>query len=207
MFTAAIKHLRDHDPVLRRIIDRGAVPDFAPHTDYYQELTSSIIGQQLSVKAAASINKRFVELFDTFPSPEQILTKNIDELRTAGLSGAKARYVQDLARHIIDGKITFNDFDQMSNEEIARELTRVKGIGEWTAHMFLIFCMGRQDVLPIGDLGIRNGTKTLYGLTSLPTPDQVREIAKQQHWHPYESVASWYVWEALDNAPKKDSPL
>lgn len=206
MFTAAIKHLRDHDPMLRSVIDHSPAPNFAPHTDYYQELTSSIIGQQLSVKAAASINRRFTELFDGFPAPEQILSKDIEELRTAGLSRPKARYIQDLARHIVEGNINFDTFDKKSNETIVLELTQIKGIGEWTAHMFLMFCMGRQDILPTGDLGIRNGIRAIYNLASLPTPDEVRKVAEQNNWHPYESVASWYVWAALDNAPKKDSP-
>lgn len=203
MFTAAIAHLRGNDPILREVIDHSPLPGFAPHTDYYRELTSSIIGQQLSVRAAASINKRFIELFNSFPSPEQIMTKSIDELRTAGLSAAKARYVQDLAQHIVDGRLSFENFDTLSNDSITETLTQVKGIGEWTAHMFLMFCMGRQDVLPVGDLGIRSGIKILYNLPSLPTPDEVRKIAKEYHWHPYESVASWYVWHALDNAPKR----
>jgi DNA-3-methyladenine glycosylase II len=104
---------------------------------------------------------------------------------------------QDLALHVLDGSVVLDKFDDFTNEEIITELTVVKGIGEWTVHMFLIFCMGRSDVLPVGDLGIKNGIRKLYGLQSQTTPDDITRIAAQNHWHPYESVASWYVWQSL----------
>jgi DNA-3-methyladenine glycosylase II len=196
----AARHLSVSDPSLAKVIANAPLPTFTPHTDYYQALVNSIIGQQLSVKAAATIKQRFVDLFDgQFPSPEQILARDIEQLRGVGLSRPKAGYIQDLARHILGGSVRF---DTLSNEEIISELTTVKGIGEWTVHMFLLFCMGRLDVLPTGDLGIRSGIKKLYRLEQLPTPDEVRSIAAKNHWHPYESVASWYVWHSLDNAPK-----
>jgi DNA-3-methyladenine glycosylase II len=191
------------DPVLKPLIKRYGLCTIRPHKDYYRELVESIVGQQLSVKAAASINRRFVELFGgTFPEPSAILDKSVEELRTAGLSGAKANYVRDLALHVIDAKLEFERFDKLSNEEIMSELVAVKGIGEWTAHMFLMFCMGRLDILPVGDLGIRTGVMKLYGLSELPTPDKIREICVGFQWHPYESVASWYIWQSLDNEPK-----
>ena len=190
------------DLVLAPLIERYGLCSIRPHTDYYRELVESIIGQQLSVKAAASINRRFLELFEnSFPKPSAILGKPVEELRTAGLSNAKARYVQDLARHVIDGKVEFERFNALSNDQIISELVAVKGIGEWTAHMFLMFCMGRLDILPVGDLGIRSGIIKLYGLKSLPTPDEIREISVKFSWHPYESIASWYVWQSLDNKP------
>lgn len=171
-----------------------------PHSDYYRELVESIIGQQLSVKAAATINRRFVDLFDgTFPTPAVILNKTVEELRAVGLSNAKAKYVQDLAQHVLDDKIEFEKFDSLGNEEIMNELLPVKGIGEWTAQMFLMFCMGRLDVLPVSDLGIRSGVKILYSLDILPTPEEIKAIAKKGGWHPYESIASWYIWQSLDN--------
>ena len=139
-------------------------PSFEKHTNYYQELVSSIISQQLSVKAAAAIEGRFKALFDgKFPSPEQILEHDIEEYRAVGLSRPKARYIQDLALKVIEGEVAFDSLDSLSNEEIIAELTKVKGIGEWTVHMFLMFCMARLDVLPHGDLGIRNGITKLYG--------------------------------------------
>lgn len=191
------------DPVLSGVIATAPLPTFVPHTNYYKALVNSIIGQQLSVKAAATIKQRFVDLFGgSFPSPEQIITRDIEELRGVGLSRPKAGYVQDLARHILDGSVQFSTLDQLSNDDIVTELTAVKGIGEWTVHMFLLFCMGRLDVLPTGDLGVRSGIKKLYGLDELPTPDTMREMALKNNWHPYESVASWYIWHSLDNAPK-----
>lgn len=191
------------DSVMAPLIKTFGPCTIRPHKDYYRELVESIIGQQLSVKAAASINRRFLELFGgIFPEPAAILNKSIEELRSAGLSGAKAGYIQDLAQHVLDGKLKFELFDTLSNEEIIHELVAVKGIGEWTAHMFLMFCMGRLDILPVGDLGIRTGIMKLYGFKTLPTPAEIREISVKFNWHPYESVASWYVWQSLDNAPK-----
>lgn len=200
----AAAYLRSHDPFLATIIDATAAhPPFVAHTNYYHELASSIISQQLSVKAAATIEGRFKALFGgAFPEPEQILTKDTEELRAVGLSYQKAGYIQDLARHILDGSVRFDTLDQLSNADIITELTKVKGIGEWTVHMFLIFCMGRLDVLPTGDLGIRTGIMRLYNLDTLPKPDDIRLIAEQHQWHPYESVASWYIWQSLDNMPK-----
>lgn len=199
----AIHHLQAHDPILTEVIETAATPDLTPHQDYYRALVESIIGQQLSVKAAASINNRFVALFDNvFPTPEKIIMRDIEELRSAGLSRPKARYIQDLAHHIIDGSLVFDSLDELSNDEIVTKLTQVKGIGEWTAHMFLMFCMARLDVLPTGDLGIRNGITQLYNLPTAASPDDVERIATENNWAPYQSVASWYIWESLDNAPK-----
>jgi DNA-3-methyladenine glycosylase II len=198
----ASDHLAASDLKLAPLIAVTGPCTIKPHRHYYSELINSIISQQLSVKAAASIERRFKDLFGGhFPEPESIISKSIEELRSCGLSGAKANYIRDLANHILDGKLKFNRFDTMSNEEIASELTAVKGIGEWTAHMFLIFCMGRLDVLPTGDLGIRNGIKALYGLNTVPTPAQVKIISQEMGWHPYESVACWYIWHGLDNTP------
>ena len=200
---AAADHLQARDKVLSSVIAKYGLCNIEPHTDYYRELVESIVGQQLSVKAARAIRAKFVNLFGgEFPSPEAILMTPPDELRAAGLSWAKVKYIQDLAQHVLDGKIKFDQFDTLSNEEIIKELVDVKGIGEWTAHMFLMFCMGRLDVLPVGDLGIKNGIRALYSLKNMPTPDQIIKLAKKNHWHPYESAASWYVWASLDNKPK-----
>jgi DNA-3-methyladenine glycosylase II len=197
----AVQHLAKHDPVLAPIIKQVGPCTITPHTDYYWELIDSIISQQLSVKAATSIERRFQELFGSeTPAPEAILAKSIDELRAVGLSRPKAGYIRDLAQNIIDGTVKFDRLNSQTDEEITSELTAVKGIGEWTAHMFLIFCMGRLDVLPVGDLGIRNGIRTLYGFENLPTPEEITELATKNHWHPYASVASWYIWQSLNNA-------
>jgi DNA-3-methyladenine glycosylase II len=199
----ALAHLQKADVRMAALIDTYPKPEFKKHANYYHELVDSIISQQLSVKAARTIEGRFKNLFGgSFPSPEQILEKDVEELRAVGLSRPKARYIQDLAVKIIDGSVSFDTIDDLSNNEIIAELTKVKGIGVWTVHMFLMFCMARLDVLPSGDLGIRNGIAKLYGLDQPPTEHDVELIAEQNGWHPYESVASWYVWQSLDNTPK-----
>jgi DNA-3-methyladenine glycosylase II len=198
----AANYLAEHDNVLAPVIAEVGICTIRPHRNYYQELVESIISQQLSVKAADSILKRFIALFDgKFPSPEQILTKDAESFRGVGFSYAKGRYVLDLAQHVVNGKIKFDHLDKLSNEEIIKELTAVKGIGEWTVHMFLMFCMGRLDVVAHGDLGIKNGIRKLYGLAEAPMPQQIIDLAEKNHWHPYESVACWYVWQSLKNAP------
>jgi len=198
----AAKHLSKADPVLAPAIAAHGLCTIRPNTNYYQELVDSIISQQLSVHAARSIEQRFRDLFGGhFPAPEEILTKDVETLRGLGFSRAKAAYVLDLAQHVVDGRVRFDHLDGLSNDEVIAELVPVKGIGTWTAHMFLMFCMGRTDVLPVGDLGIRNGIRKLYDLADAPTPEQVTELAAKNGWHPYESVASWYIWQSLDNAP------
>lgn len=199
--TKAMAHLSRHDHQLAPLITRYGLPTFIPHQNYYQSLVESIISQQLSVKAAATILRRFRELFPEthFPTPADILAKDSDAYRAVGLSRQKASYIKDLATKVSDATVRFDELSQRSNDEIVQELTKVKGVGVWTVHMFLIFCMGRLDVLPIGDLGIRNGMRALYAID--PTPEAMRATAIAHHWHPYESVASWYVWRSLENTP------
>jgi DNA-3-methyladenine glycosylase II len=196
-------YLQKTDRVLNPVITAKGPVTIWPHHNYYEALVGSIISQQLSVKAAASINNRFLGLFgDSFPEPAAILQKDIEELRGSGLSRPKARYIQDLAEQIIAGHIEFKKLDQLSNADIITKLTAVKGIGEWTVHMFLMFCMGRLDVLAYGDLGIRVGIRELYALDTLPTPEEVKELAEKHHWHPYETIACWYIWASRDNKPE-----
>lgn len=199
----AAEHLSKSDPFLSPVIPRLGYCTIVPHQDYYRSLVDSIIGQQLSVKAADSIKRRFRDLFGKdFPEPSAILARSLDDLRTAGLSLPKARYIQDLAAHVESGTVRFDRIAQQSNEDIIRELTAVKGIGEWTAHMFLMFCVGRTNILPVGDLGIQNSIQRLYGLEARPLPAEMRAIAAQYQWEPYESIASWYLWESLDTLPQ-----
>lgn len=200
---SGVDHIRAKDAHLAPLVNAFGLPTFSPHANYYQELVESIISQQLSVKAAATINRRFVDLFGHFPTPEEILGKDFDELRNAGLSGQKTGYIRDLAQHVLDGNVRFDHLDTLPNDEIIAELTAVKGIGEWTVHMFLMFCMGRLDVLAYGDLGVRTGIMRLYELDALPDKKTVESIAKGHAWHPYASIACWYVWKSLDNEPKK----
>ncbi|HET6622486.1 MAG TPA: DNA-3-methyladenine glycosylase [Candidatus Saccharimonadales bacterium] len=199
---AADKHLKASDPVLRPIIERAGPCNIRPHRNYYWELVDSIISQQLSVKAAATIERRFQELFDSeVPTPEQILTSSVENLRTVGLSRPKAGYILDLAEHVSSGKLKFDKFDDMSDEAIAKVLIDVKGIGQWTADMFLMFCMARPNVLPVGDLGIRNSIRSLYSFDHLPDATDIEAIAERYDWAPYRSIASWYIWQNLDNTP------
>jgi DNA-3-methyladenine glycosylase II len=199
---SGVEHLKQVDPALRVVIESAPLPTFTPHTKYYQELVESIISQQLSVKAASTILKRFKELFSSdFPSPEEILDQDIETFRGVGLSRQKATYIQDLARKVLDGTVKFNHLDSLSNQEVIDELVQIKGVGVWTVHMFLMFCMGRLDVLPVGDLGIKNGIQKLYNLPERPDEARMLEIAQQNNWHPYETIASWYVWHLLDNKP------
>lgn len=195
----ATAYLQKVDSYLGSVITEIGPCTLHPHTNYYQALVESIIGQQLSVKAAAAIRKRFLDLFDgDFPSPKSILQTSTEGLRAVGFSGAKANYVRDLAGHVENGQIKFDHLDSLGNEEIIKELVAVKGIGEWTAHMFLIFCMSRLDVLAHGDLGIRVGIKQLYKLPKLPTPKEVQTLARVKGWPPYNSVACWYIWRSLE---------
>lgn len=190
------------DPILANVIKNAPLPTLLPHQNYYQSLVESIISQQLSIKAAATILERFVALFPGgFPTPEEILDKDIETYRSVGLSRQKATYIVDLAQKVIDETIVFDQLDTLSNDDVIKELIQVKGVGVWTVHMFLMFCMGRLDVLPVGDLGIKNGIQRLYNFEDKPTETEMITLAQTNNWHPYESLASWYIWHSLNNKP------
>ena len=202
----AEEYLADADKKLAPIITASGPCRISPHTDHYGELVSNIVGQQLSTKAAYSIWQRVLGLFDgKMPTPEQLIKIDDQKLRDVGLSWAKVRYVKDLATHIIDGRLDINHIATMPNEQLIEQLTAVKGIGEWSAHMFMMFGLGRLDILPVGDLGIRKAVQSLYGLKELPSPERIIPIANENNWPPYESVASWYLWQSLDNNPDKQT--
>lgn len=203
--TSADEQLRRADPVLRALIDAGGPLRPEERTrgrpaDPYGALVRSIVGQQLSTKAARTIYERLCALFGGGPpSPEQLLAADHEALRAAGLSNAKATYLRDLARHVVDGSLELDRLDELSDEEIIAELTAVKGLGRWTAEMFLIFHLGRPDVLPVDDLGIRRAVERAYGLGGLPSADELRAIAEP--WRPQRTLACLYLWRSLDNAP------
>jgi DNA-3-methyladenine glycosylase II len=202
----AAGHLAEHDSKLAPIIKASGPCRIKPHTDHYGELAGSIVGQQLSSAAAGTIWRRVLELFDgKMPTPQQLIKIDDQKLRDVGLSWAKVRYVKDLAQHILDGRLDLDHIATMPNEQIIEQLTAVKGLGEWSAHMFMIFGLGRLDVLPTGDLGVRKAVMNLYGLKEMPDPTRMVTIANQNNWHPYESVAAWYCWQSLDNNPQKKS--
>jgi DNA-3-methyladenine glycosylase II len=166
----------------------------------FEALIRSIVYQQVSGKAAATIFARFRALFPgkKFPTPEIVAAMPLETLRSAGLSGQKASYILDLAEKFASGTVQHHRFKKMTNDEVIAHVTQVKGIGVWTAHMFLIFTLERLDVLPTGDLGIQKGFQIIYGLKKLPTPAQMEKLAKD--WREHASVASWYLWRAADAA-------
>ena len=199
---SAEKQLANADPIMAALISAHGPCQLLPHTDYYQQLVRSIIGQQLSVKAAATIYSRFLGLFDgIMPAPEQIITTEAENLRAIGCSYQKASYIHDLAQHILDGRLDLANIATMPNPEIIRQLVAVKGIGEWSAHMFMMFSIGRLDILPTGDLGVRKAMMLQYGLPELPKPAEMHKLALEKGWTPHQSVASWYLWRSLDNMP------
>lgn len=199
---AAQQHLSKSDPIIGELIERFGDCQLAPHTNYYGELVSAIIGQQLSEKAGATIYKRFLTLFDNqLPTPEQILAIDTEAVRAIGCSYSKVGYMKDLAQHIIDGRLDLAHIATLPNDVVIEQLVAVKGIGEWSAHMFMMFSLGRLDILPTGDLGIRKAMMNLYELSELPKPATMHEIALTHGWTPYQSVASWYLWQSLDNQP------
>jgi DNA-3-methyladenine glycosylase II len=190
--------------VLAKVIDEHGAIDMVPAhrrgREHYTALVRSIVGQQLSVKAASTIYGRLEAMFDGHPpTPEQILATDVDALRGVGLSRPKAGYLRSLAEHVRDGTLELDRFIEMPDDEVIAELTAVKGLGEWTAHMFLMFQLGRADVLPVGDQGIRNAVRKLYGLDAIPTPSELERIAEP--WRPWRTLACRYLWESLDNAP------
>jgi DNA-3-methyladenine glycosylase II len=200
------KHLAINDKKLAPIINASGPCRLKPHTDHYGELVGSIVGQQLSAKAAGAIWHRVLDLFGSkMPTPEQLIKVEDQKLRDVGLSWAKVKYVKDLAQHILDGRLDLEHISTMPNNQLIEQLTAVKGLGEWSAHMFMMFGLGRLDILPVGDLGIRKAMMNQYNLKELPAPATCITIANKNNWHPYESIASWYLWQSLDNSPQKQS--
>jgi 3-methyladenine DNA glycosylase/8-oxoguanine DNA glycosylase len=200
----ALSHLRYHDPELGLLIDRVGPfgLSLSGEATLFAALAEAIVYQQLSPKAAATIFARFCALFPGAPScptPEQVLEASIEQLRSAGLSGAKQRALDDLARRVVDGEVpTLAQTREMDDETIVERLTAVRGIGRWTAEMFLIFTLGRPDVLPADDYGLRRGFQVTFRTQTVPTRDEV--LRRGDRWSPYRSIASWYLWRALEVA-------
>jgi DNA-3-methyladenine glycosylase II len=205
----ALAHLRAADPVLGALIDRllPTVPPLARRRkrrpdDYYAGLVRTICGQQLSTRAANAIWLRLLAHFaGEPPTPQAILDADPEALRAAaGLSRAKVVYLRSLAEHVLGGSLELDRLDDLDDDTVIAELIAVKGIGEWSAHMFLMFQLARPDVLAPGDLGIRKGIQLTYGLDALPTPTEVIAIA--QAWRPYRTMACHYLWGAIDATPQ-----
>ena len=192
----AINHLRQSDRVLGEIIDEVGRYGIQYKPPTFHSLARSILFQQLSGKAASTIFGRLVAATSDPLSPEAVLKLAITDLRPLGVSQQKATYIRDLAERTAAGQIRFERLSRLTDEKIIAELTQVKGVGVWTVHMFLIFALRRPNVLPVGDLGIRNAIQRAYKLKKTPGPAEIARIAEP--WHPYCSVASWYLWRSLD---------
>ena len=204
MHDASIQHLRTVDPVLAAVIDRVGPCRLEPRREgtHFDALVRSIVYQQLSGKAASTILGRVHALYgNRSPTPAELLTTPDETLRAAGLSRQKLAYLKDLAVKVQNGDVPLasDAIDHLSDDEIIERLVRVKGIGRWTVHMFLLFRLGRPDVLPELDLGIQNAIRRAYRLRKQPGPKDVLRIGRK--WTPHASVASWYLWRLLDSAP------
>ena len=195
----AIRFLK-RDPKLTKIIERVGDYKIRKRNNHFATLVESIISQQLASSAAEAILRRFKKLYPKFPKPIQILNTKESLLRSAGLSKMKVGYLKDLARKIEDGKIKIKTLSKMNDDEIISQLTQVKGVGRWTAEMFLIFSLGREDIFPVGDLGLRKGVQMAFSLPQLPRPKEIEEIGMR--WKPYRSIATWYLWKRLQKFDK-----
>lgn len=196
----ARRHLGAADPALAALMRRTGPCLLRPTPHHFPTLLRSIVGQQLSGAAADTIWRRVCVRFANGHAPraEAILAAEEADLRAMGLSRAKVASVKDLAARVLDGRLDLRHLSRQSDEQVIASLVAVRGIGEWTAHMFMMFSLFRLDVLPTGDLGIRKGFQRLYGLAAMPTPDEMRAIALEKGWSPYRSVGSWYLWRLLE---------
>jgi DNA-3-methyladenine glycosylase II len=193
----AIRHLKARDPVLGSLIERVGPYRMEFREATFETLVRSIVFQQLSGKVARVIFDRLAKAMPQGRlTPAGVLSLRPERMRRLGLSRQKTAYIRDLARQTAKGKITFENLPELPDEQVIERLTAVKGIGVWTAQMFLIFALKRNNVLPTGDLGIRTAIKKTYSLPELPTPREIEGMARG--WHPYCTVASWYLWRSLD---------
>jgi DNA-3-methyladenine glycosylase II len=201
----AVATLREADPVMARLVDEHAAVvqrDLKRERpgDAYGALLRSIVGQQLSTKAARTIYGRMTEVFGGHaPTPRQLLAVDPKRIRAAGLSYGKISYLRDLAAHVEDGSLELERLPELPDEEVTAQLTAIKGLGQWTADMFMMFHLGRPDVLPVGDLGIRRAVQVEYRMRKLPDPKRLEKVARP--WRPYRTLACLFLWSSLDNNP------
>jgi DNA-3-methyladenine glycosylase II len=199
-----VRHLKRNDPVLAQIISRVGPVKFELDDDHYEVVVGSIIFQQLAGSAARAILNRFKQLYGgRLPSPREYLSTDVEKLRGSGLSPQKISYIKDLADRLENGTLDLKRLEKLPDEEALNELDNVRGIGRWTAQMFLIFMLGRTDVLPVDDLGLRKAAKKAYKLRKLPTQDRFERLAEK--WHPYSSISTLYLWKSMEKpeAPAK----
>ncbi len=207
--TKAQRALIEADPMLGALIEEIGPLSVAERErrrsvqrpeDAFGALVRAIVGQQLSAKAARAIHARLLAVFDgKTPTPQELAAASEKELRAAGLSGRKATYLRDLAAHVLDGSLELDRLAELGDEEVIEEIVAVRGLGRWSAEMFLIFHLGRPDVISGGDLGIRRAIRLAYGLDAMPTPDEV--VARAERWRPQRSLACLYLWESLAAVP------
>jgi 3-methyladenine DNA glycosylase/8-oxoguanine DNA glycosylase len=195
----AAKALSRRDPVLKGLVKQYGYPAGRPHVPAsmrFAVLARSILYQQLAGKAAAAIEGRFVAALGGTVTPERVLAVSTDVLRSSGLSGAKARSIQDLAEKVSSGQISLDRIGRLSDEEVVEHLVQVRGIGPWTAEMFLLGTLGRLDIWPVGDYGVRAGFARCWQLPEIPTPKELMVLGEP--YRPYRSVVAWYCWQAMD---------
>jgi DNA-3-methyladenine glycosylase II len=199
-YRASVRHLKRVDPVLARVIETVGPCRMPVRSEgtHFQALARSIVFQQLSGKAAGTIHGRFAALFaNGDPEPSSLLVFTDVQLRGVGLSRQKIGYLRDLSHKVVSGALPLDEVDRMNDDELIAHLVQVKGIGRWTAQMFLMFRLGRRNVLPELDLGIQNAIRRAYGKRKRPSPKQVRAIGAK--WSPHSTVACWYLWRSLEN--------
>lgn len=198
-FSSAVRHLKKSDPVMRGLIEKYGPCKMRREyeSEPFASLVEAIIYQQISYAAAGSIARRFRALYGEeggrLPRPEELLATHPRTLRAAGLSRQKSKYMRDLAAKAGGGELRLDAYHGMNDQDVIENVTQVKGIGRWTAEMFLMFCLGRRDVLPVGDLGVQYGFKVAYGLRRMPSAERMEGIAEP--WRPYRSVGTWYLWQ------------
>jgi DNA-3-methyladenine glycosylase II len=201
-YVRARRLLLRRDPILASLIRRHGPCGLAQaqRADHFSALVRAIAGQQLSTKAAATIYARLLTLMpDGVPTPDHLAALTDDQLRGAGMSRQKSASLRDLSEKVLSGLVDLEALSTMPDDDVIASLVRVRGIGRWSAEMFLIFRLHRPDVLPVGDLGIVNAVQKVYRLRKRPTPERILRLGES--WRPYRSVASWYLWRSLDNVP------
>ncbi|NIM25940.1 MAG: DNA-3-methyladenine glycosylase 2 family protein [Nitrosopumilaceae archaeon] len=192
----AIKELQK-DSKLKKIIDDVGPCKIRVMRNRYEAIIDAIITQQISDAAGKAIGKRFRDIFPKYPLPNEVLSTDDSTLLSSGISKMKVQYIKNISSAIISNQINLKKISKKEDEAIINDLTQIKGIGRWTAEMFLIFGLGRLDILPLGDLGLRNGIQTLYSFSEKPSDEIIIKIA--QKWRPYRTVATWYIWKGVRN--------
>jgi DNA-3-methyladenine glycosylase II len=194
----AVTALRKLDPEMAPLLDAFQMEDLQPETDFYRSLTRAIIYQQLSGKAAKTISDRFVALYKEkkYPSPKDVLKTDHEILRSVGLSNAKAKYIKNISQAFLDGSVDHQNLGSLSDDDIMNQLVSIKGVGPWTAQMFLMFTLNRPDIFPTGDLGVQKGFQQYFKLKELPSPKIMEK--RSQKWKPHRTVASLFFWKVVD---------